>query len=266
MKQKSKERPASQGSGKNARHKAAREGAKDPLASQTFLVDGLASVSEYARFKPEAILEVFCKPDAEASLQRILLQCGVQVRLAPPIEKPGFPTPPVQARIKLKAIEANDMQARLESRERDVIVALDHITDPRNLGAIVRSAAFFGVREVIAPERRQVLLTQASVGTAQGGFALTDLVCVTNLGRTLEDLKKRGYWIIGTAMDGEPLNTLKGAYDKIVLVLGAEDTGLGKLTREKCDRLAAISGRPGGLDSLNVSVAAGIFLSSLATS
>jgi 23S rRNA (guanosine2251-2'-O)-methyltransferase len=239
---------------------------KDPHGPQSFVVEGLAALGEYARFKPEAILEVHCKDSSEAAVRQLLASAGVQVRLSPPPEKPGVPTPPVQARVKLKALEFHDVEPRFAPRSRDVIVALDHITDPRNLGAIMRSASFFGVREVIAPERRQVLLTQASVATAQGGFALTDLVCVTNLARTLATLKDLGYWIIGTAMDGEAVQALAGTYQKVVLVLGAEDVGLSKLIREKCDRLAAIPGRPGGLDSLNVSVAAGIFLSALATS
>jgi 23S rRNA (guanosine2251-2'-O)-methyltransferase len=235
---------------------------------QDYLVDGLAATREYARFKPEAILEVYCKPSAESSVRSMLETAGVQVKISIAAEKEGLVVPPVQARVKLKALEMHEFEQRLKKQKavpRDLVIAIDHITDPRNLGAIVRSAAFFGVREVIVPEKRQVLLTQASVATAQGGFALTDLVCVTNLNRTLDELKEHGYWIIGTAMDGEPLASLVGVYNKVVMVLGSEDTGLSKLVRERCDRLAAIRGRSEGLDSLNVSVAAGIFLSAFAT-
>lgn len=243
-----------------------RQATKIPTSASTFLVEGMAALQEYARFKPESILEVWCKPTLNMDVQALLERCGVEVAVAPVSEKPGAPVPPVQARVKLKTLTFQDIASRLETRSRDVIVALDHITDPRNLGAIVRSAAFFGAREVIAPERRQVLLTQASVGTAQGGFALTDLICVSNLARTLDDLKQRGYWIIGTAVDGEALSALAGVYQKLVLVLGAEDSGISRLVREKCDRIGAIRGQTAGLDSLNVSVAAGIFLNALATS
>src|SRR5690606_16978289 len=109
--------------------------------------------------KPESILEVFCKESATEGVKRLLDQAGVQVRISRAAEKTNIIQPPVQARIKLDTIEFHELEKRINTgRERDLIVALDHITDPRNLGAIVRSAAFFGVREVVAPERRQVLL------------------------------------------------------------------------------------------------------------
>src|SRR5690606_7140244 len=142
-----------------------------------------------------------------------------------------------------------------------LLIAVDHITDPRNLGAIVRTAAFYGVPFVIAPERRQVLLTGAAVGTAQGGFALCDLVTVVNLGRALNALKENGYWIVGTAMDGEPIDRVRGVYDKVVLVFGSEDSGLSHGIRQKCDRLACLNPPASAgetLESLNVAVAAGI--------
>jgi 23S rRNA (guanosine2251-2'-O)-methyltransferase len=167
------------------------------------------------------------------------------------------------ATVSLAAIPQDALLARLKSRERDVLVALDHVQDPRNLGAIARSAAFFGVTELIAPERRQVLLTQAGVATAQGAFALVDLVAVVNLARTLTQLKELGYWIIGTEMGGEPLSSVAGQYAKTVVVLGAEDTGMSRQIRELCDRHVAIARRGRGLDSLNVSVAAGIVLEAL---
>jgi 23S rRNA (guanosine2251-2'-O)-methyltransferase len=165
----------------------------------------------------------------------------------------------VVAKVVLSAIPVADWMGRLGKTPASLILALDHVQDPRNLGAILRSAAFFGVRNVLVPERRQVLLTQASVATAQGGFALCDLVCTVNLGRTLRDLKDKGFWILGATMDGEAIPQVAGHYEKVVLVLGAEETGLSRSVEELCDRKVAIQGA-GELDSLNVSVAAGILL------
>ena len=204
---------------------------KDPHAPQEFFVDGLSALSEYARFKPDAIQMVEATPAQMAVAERLLREHGVLLRVSelPKRDATDHEFAPVRARVRLQALDAAAFEKRLETgpaREHDLILALDHITDPRNLGAVVRSAAFFGVREVVAPERRQVLFTQASVATAQGGFALTELVCVVNLSRTLDELKERGYWIIGTAMDGLPYADLVGKYEKVVLVLGSEDSGL----------------------------------------
>jgi 23S rRNA (guanosine2251-2'-O)-methyltransferase len=171
----------------------------------------------------------------------------------------------VFAKVVLSAVPAADWVGRIAKNPQSFILALDHVQDPRNLGAILRSAAFFGVRSILVPERRQVLLTQASVATAQGGFALCDLVCTVNLARTLRDLKDHGYWILGATMDGETIDRVAGQYEKTVLVLGAEDTGLSRGIEDTCDRKVAIRGA-GQLDSLNVSVAAGILLNAFTNS
>lgn len=240
---------------------------KSAFAPDTFIVDGFAAFAEYVRFKPKAIVEVLALPAERQKVDALLREHGLQVpvRERPKSTDADERMSPVAARVTLKALEPDVFHARLPSDAgaKDLVLALDHVQDPRNLGAIVRSAAFFGVRHVIVPERRQVLLTQAGVATAQGGFAIADLVVVVNLARELRELKEQGYWVIGTDMDGEPLEKLKGEYDKVVLVLGAEDTGLSKNVRELSDRVAKITGRPPGLESLNVSVAAGIMLAAL---
>jgi predicted rRNA methylase len=233
-----------------------------PHTPQAFFVEGLAAVAEYVKFKPRALVEIRAKKDKRQEVERLLKehQLGVPLRELGPGEQKDEGAAPVVAKVNLKAMPLEAFEKRLAGRTKDLIVAVDHITDPRNLGAVVRSAAFFGVREVIAPERRQVLFTQAAVNTAQGGFALCDLVTVVNLSRALEDLKEKGYWIVGTAMDGEPLTEIAGTYEKVVLVLGSEESGLSQKVRGLCDRLASIPARGDTLESLNVSVAAGIFL------
>jgi 23S rRNA (guanosine2251-2'-O)-methyltransferase len=240
---------------------------KDPHATRDFFVDGLSAVAEYARFKPDAILSVESTPQQKQAVERVLRDAKLGIRVGDmPKREPGEQEfAPVRARVRIQALEQAQLEKRLENREKDLILALDHITDPRNLGAIMRSAAFFGVKDVIAPERRQVLLTQASVATAQGGFALTELTCVVNLNRALDDLKERGYWILGADMGGEPYAKLAGKYEKVVLVLGSEDSGMAQKVRERCDVIVSIPNTGKGLESLNVSVAAGILLSALAT-
>ena len=239
----------------------------DRSPSEDFIVEGLAAVAEYIRFRPDALVDVASTREQRKHIESLLNGAGVAIpvrELSPARDNPTFAAP-VQGRIKLRTIDEQVLSTRIIGRSRDLIIALDHITDPRNLGAIARTAAFFGVREIVAPERRQVLLTQASVATAQGGFALTDLAVVTNLARFLESLKEKGYWVVGTAMDGEPINRVAGVYEKMVLVLGNEESGLSQLVRQRCDRTVCIKGRPAVgqskiLDSLNVSVATGIFL------
>lgn len=237
------------------------------LPPDTFIVEGLAAVSEYLRFRPEAIVELSTTQEFRTRVAGLLRDTGLtlSIRDLAHSREGGQSTAPVQAKIRLKALNEQELELRLDGRQRHFMLALDHITDPRNLGAIARSAAFFGVREIIAPERRQVLLTQASVATAQGGFAVSDLFIVKNLARSLQDLKEQGYWVIGTSMDGEPMKQLTTTYEKIILVLGNEETGISQLVSQRCDRMVAIAGhklegQSRGLDSLNVSVAAGILM------
>lgn len=230
----------------------------NPQTPQPFVVEGLAAVAEYVRFRPRALVDVRVKKDKRADVERLLEQHKVNVPVRDVAPGGAEGEAPVTARVNLKAMPTDAFEKRIKGRKTDLIVAVDHITDPRNLGAVVRSAAFFGVREVIAPERRQVLFTQAAVSTAQGGFALCDLVTVVNLARMLELLKEQGYWIVGTAMDGEALQKVAGVYEKVVLVLGSEESGLSRGVRTLCDRLAAIPAAGDTLESLNVSVAAGI--------
>ena len=144
-----------------------------------------------------------------------------------------------------------------------LIVVLDHLQDPRNVGAIVRSAAFFGASFVVVPSRGGVGMSEAVVRSSRGGLGHVRMVQVVNVGRTLEALKKFGYWVIGADMAGEELEGVSVAYDQVVLVLGSEGPGISRLVREKCDRIVRISGLQDGDASLNVSVAAGIFMYTL---
>lgn len=232
-------------------------------SSQDFTLSSVSALKEFARFRPEAIRSVTVKEPANRIVSE-LVEAGVPRDCIKTAKDLGQAAGPIAAQIRVTSRSEDDLLQMIAKDKPRLIVALDHITDPRNLGAIARSAAFFGVRFLVAPERRQAPLTDAAFQTAQGAFALTELVSVTNLGRSLESLKELGYWVVGTDMAGEGLAEVAGFYDHTVLVLGSEDKGMAQKIREKCDRIVAIGGVEGGLDSLNVSVAAGIALHAFA--
>jgi 23S rRNA (guanosine2251-2'-O)-methyltransferase len=148
-----------------------------------------------------------------------------------------------------------------------VLVALDGVQDPHNLGALIRSAEFFGVLGLFWARDRSAGLSPAVVRASAGASERLPLAQVTNLARALATCKDSGYWILGTVPDGgSPLRTLvaQGLPDAVVVVLGGEERGLRRLTRENCDFLATIPGA-GGVASLNVSAAAAVTLSDVAT-
>ena len=141
-----------------------------------------------------------------------------------------------------------------------LIVALDGVTDPRNLGAIVRSAAAFGVAGVVMTERRAAAMTASAWKSSAGAAARLPVAQVTNMARTIEDAKKIGCFVIG--LDGESDETLSGmkvAKENVMIVVGSEGKGLSRLVREKCDLVVSIPMRA-STESLNASVATSIAL------
>lgn len=138
------------------------------------------------------------------------------------------------------------------------IVLLDNIEDPHNLGAIVRSANLAGAHGVIIPKNRAVGLTATVARTSAGALNYTPVAKVTNLARTIDDLKKQGIWFACADMDGDEMYgcNLTGP---IGLVIGSEGEGVGRLVKEKCDYVVSIPMK-GDIDSLNASVAAGVLM------
>ncbi len=140
--------------------------------------------------------------------------------------------------------------------EQPFIFLLDNIEDPHNLGAIIRTANLSGAHGVIIPKNRAAGLTATVARTSAGALNYTPVAKVTNLAKTIEDLKKEGLWFVCADMDGQVMYDLdlKGP---IGLVIGNEGEGVGRLVREKCDMVASIPMK-GDIDSLNASVAAGV--------
>ncbi len=140
-----------------------------------------------------------------------------------------------------------------------LLLVLDGVTDPHNLGACLRSADAFGAQAVIVPKDRAVGLNATVAKAASGAADTVPVITVTNLARALRELKERGVWTLGADTGGESLFDADLA-GPVAWVLGAEGEGLRRLTRESCDRIVGIP-LVGTVASLNVSVAAGIVLS-----
>lgn len=153
--------------------------------------------------------------------------------------------------------EVEDMLALAKERGEDpFILLLDNIEDPHNLGAIIRTANLAGAHGVIIPKRRAVGLTATVAKTSAGALNYTPVAKVTNLAKTMEELKEKGLWFVCADMGGESMYrlNLKGP---IGLVIGNEGEGVSRLVKEKCDFIASIPMK-GDIDSLNASVAAGV--------
>lgn len=148
------------------------------------------------------------------------------------------------------------LAAAREKGEPPFLFLLDNIEDPHNLGAIIRTANLAGAHGVIIPKNRAVGLTATVARTSAGALNYTPVAKVTNLAKTIEDLKKEGLWFVCADMGGTTMYQLdlKGP---IGLVIGSEGEGVGRLVKEKCDMVAAIPMK-GDIDSLNASVAAGV--------
>jgi len=142
-----------------------------------------------------------------------------------------------------------------------LIIMLDELEDPHNLGAILRTADAIGATGVIFKKTNAVGLTPTVAKVSAGAIDTVKCASVTNLSRTLEDLQKKGWWAVGTDMDGQDYRSVK--YDfNTVLIIGNEGKGISRLLREKCDFVVSLPMR-GKIESLNAAVSAGILMYSI---
>lgn len=220
------------------------------------------------RHDPESVKEIYLDNNRQdrrvKDLLRLAEQAGARVVQVehPRIEgmAPNARHQGVVARVdaRQKAIHLDDVLDTLE--EPPFLLVLDGITDPRNLGACLRVADAAGVHAVIAPKDRAVGLTDVAMKAASGAAETVPYIMVTNLARTLRELKERDIWVVGTAGEAsEDLYAAQWPAGGIAWVMGAEGDGMRRLTRETCDALVHIP-MSGSVDSLNVSVAAGVCL------
>ena len=140
----------------------------------------------------------------------------------------------------------------------DIVVMLDHLEDPHNFGAIIRTCEAAGIKDIIIPKDRSVKVNSTVMKTSAGCLDRVNIYEVTNLVQTINYLKKNNYWIIGTDMEGTDYKQIdyKG---KIVIIIGNEGNGISRLVKESCDFIATIP-MQGEVNSLNASVAAGIII------
>lgn len=158
-----------------------------------------------------------------------------------------------------QVLDESGLYDLLDATDAPLLLVLDQIQDPHNLGACLRSAAAAGVDAVIVPKDRSAALGPAARKVAAGGAEIVPLVRVTNLTRCLQALQKKGVWITGTAMQAPQSIFAVDLKGPTALVLGGEAGGLRRLTRQTCDVLASIP-MAGAVESLNISVAAGVCL------
>jgi 23S rRNA (guanosine2251-2'-O)-methyltransferase len=153
-------------------------------------------------------------------------------------------------------------QEKIVAEEKSLILVLDGVQDPRNFGALIRSAETFGVSGIIIPERRSVRINETVIKTSTGAIEHVPIVKVTNLGRALEKLKTLDCWVYGAEASGAKFYHKEKYPNKSVLVLGSEGFGIKQKVKEHCDILIKIPLK-GKINSLNVSVAGGILLAEM---
>ena len=146
--------------------------------------------------------------------------------------------------------------SRAEQNRNVIWAALDGITDPMNLGAIIRSAACFGVSVILLPERRSATLSAAAQKAASGAAEHVDVIEIANLNQTMLKLKEKGFWIYGLDMDGQPLPDIDFSYPALITV-GSEGSGIREKTVSHCDVIVSIP-QKGGVQSLNAGIASAI--------
>ena len=231
------------------------------------LVFGIHAVEAFLQRAPQDVLELFVMKDRDDKRMQPIIQLarqnGVSVQFCNRKtldDMVGGQHQGVVAKARLQSTgNEADLAAIVAANDKPFILILDGVTDPHNLGAILRSADAAGVHAVVAPKDRSVKLTSVVRKVACGAAESVPFITITNLARTMRELQEAGVWIVGTAGETDTLVYDADLKGPLALVLGAEGEGLRRLTRETCDSLVKIP-MFGTVSSLNVSVAAGICL------
>jgi 23S rRNA (guanosine2251-2'-O)-methyltransferase len=230
------------------------------------VVFGFHAVLARLRADPRSVIEVFLdekRNDGRGKdLAALAERSGVRLMRVPTKRLDGFygggRHQGVVARVEVKSL-SHSIDEIVENVAKPLLLVLDGVTDPHNLGACLRVANAAGANAVIAPKDRAAGISPAVSKVASGAAEVTPYVMVTNLARTLAELKERNIWIVGADERAEKTLYQADLPESIAWVLGAEGEGMRRLTRESCDLLVRIP-MSGEVESLNVSVSAGVCL------
>jgi 23S rRNA (guanosine2251-2'-O)-methyltransferase len=233
------------------------------------LIFGLHAVQSAISQTPQAVVEIWLDSTRHdkrtAEIQRLAKQHSLQLHEVPREQLdrrlPGVKHQGVMARCKMpELLTENHLFELIETLNTSaLLLILDSVQDPHNLGACLRSADGAGVDAVIIPKDKSVGLTATVAKVASGAVHNVPVVQVTNLARSMDQLKKAGIWLVGLDDKGEQTLYQTDLTMPVALVLGAEGSGLRRLSKEKCDFLVKLP-MQGLVESLNVSVATGICL------
>ncbi|WAJ70588.1 23S rRNA (guanosine(2251)-2'-O)-methyltransferase RlmB [Catenovulum adriaticum] len=237
--------------------------------SKSELIFGLHAAESLIESAPHRFIEIFClkgrNDDRLNKIISIARKHGISIQFTQrktlDDKAKGEQHQGIVARVQpTPALTENDLDAILkQSNKPAFLLILDGVTDPHNIGACLRTADAAGVDAVIVPKDKSGSLTAVAKKVACGAAEVVPFIQVTNLARTLRDIQQQGVWVVGTA--GEATQTLYQAKltGPMALVMGAEGSGMRRLTRETCDELISIP-MSGSVSSLNVSVATGVTL------
>lgn len=218
-------------------------------------------VQEYLREKPHEIQTLYLLSSFSGTETEALAR---QANLPIQYESPAFFTSITEGGVhqgiaaKVREFPYVSLQSILK-KQKDLLLILDGILDPRNLGALLRTAEAIGVGGVIMPKDRSASLSDVAEKAAVGATAYLSICRVENLARSLDAIKAAGYWVVGLSPDAQMTLYDLNAPEKIAVVLGGEEKGLRPLTKQRCDFLVALP-MEGKIQSLNVSVAGAITL------
>ena len=240
-----------------------------PAAADSRLIYGLSPVLEVLRAHSRRIEKILIADGARehriseiidlAKENDVLWQKSPRENLSKMVEFGANHQGVVAVTSAADYADADELLTEVAAKENAFIVILDGVEDPRNLGAILRSVECAGADGAFLPERRAVGLTETVAKSSAGATEYVKVAKVANLNRLIEELKKRGFWVVGTSGEAQTDYTNWDWTRKTALVLGGEGKGLHRLTAEKCDVLVKIP-MCGKIESLNVSVAAGVIL------
>jgi len=220
---------------------------------------GWHSVHEHLRARPQHVLELYLLPSLKGSkIEETARQSQVPIRYETPAFFEDFTNGGVHQGVAARLIPFPYIALQdLLTKDGELLLVLDGLADPRNLGALLRTAEGAGVAGVIITESRSAPLSAVAEKTATGATAYLPIVRVENLARTLSTIREQGYWVVGLVQDApQSLYDLQLSH-KIAIVLGGEEKGLRQLTRQMCDCLVSLP-MLGHVESLNVSAAGAI--------